>query len=221
MELRLKIWHLAFPLFPRIIEVKRIVYRTGNFPKSWRESYQPPHWIIMPDTFPTLLRVNRESRQELSSLYHMEFDPIETRSLVPNLTFNPSVDTIFIHMRYKCRPLHLPRVFEQIFGADKVDTIKESLVHIAGNGRFWRPICGQREWIDYITEFQALEQITFVAESILNDGIHSGKFIGFEECSLEREEQPGLMVTLLAALKTTLGTPERRVGICKGAWKEF
>jgi hypothetical protein len=116
--------------------------------------------------------------------------------------------------------LHLPRVFQQIFGADELHTIRKSLLHLAGNGKFWRPICGQREWVDYITEFQALEQITSVVESILYDGIHSGKFIGFEEFFLEREEQPGLMVTSLAALKTTLGTPERRVGICKGAWKE-
>ena len=81
-------------------------------------------------------------------------------------------------------------------------------------------MCNREEWIDYITEFKALERITFVVESIQYDGIHNGKLVGFEEFFLEREEQPGLMMASLKELKTKLETPERQVGICKGAWKE-
>jgi hypothetical protein len=93
------------------------------------------------------------------------------------------------------------KVLRQIFGTKELDKLKKTLVHLTGNFKSWIPMPTQRrQWLKFIREFEALDQITYVIEPPLYEQTDTEKFVGFEESPPDREKPLGFEYPLVKVL---------------------
>jgi 2EXR family len=164
-ELRKKIWYNALSLFPRIVELRNM---------RSKEEFQKgaaPCWIAFPTPKPTLLSVNRESRQTLLPYYAK---PFQARRICPhlgmeNLLFNYELDTLFINIGFRWMT-HSTVLFTDLFG-NNFHEVKEHLKRLAGTEHFWATLLkeGRQRRIQGIGEefmagFKNLKEATVVAD---------------------------------------------------------
>jgi hypothetical protein len=209
VELRLKIWHHAHPLFPRIIEIRH----TTPVWTVWAASSRPPpfKWILSPNINATLLSVNQEALDELLPLYSPDFNPsmpIELPSphhRIENLLVDWENDTLFFN--FGLLMLEPNHIFKEIFGSSAGKVVTEVRV-LAGTWSFWKTLVKalsdkQARTLDH--DFMCLKQVVVVMmddrKHYISIGTEAGRLVRFENIEeLERLPPGSLSVDVLNAL---------------------
>jgi hypothetical protein len=116
LELQQLVWRYALPLFPRIVTIRPFVRSEEPVESSSESISNVPKWVITTSNIPTLLSINRESRQELLRFYNISFDPINAKSIVANLKFSCLTDTLYVDLNHPLQTrLPIPGIFQLYF----------------------------------------------------------------------------------------------------------
>jgi hypothetical protein len=188
-KLRNKIWHHALPLFPRIIELRNV--------RSKDELHKNAlaRWIAFPTLKPTLLSVNRESRQTLLPYYAAPFQALRIcpRLGIESLLINYEIDTLFINIGFRW-PTFLDVLFRHLFGSTFAE-VQDNLKRVAGTEHFWAPLL-EEAWqrrmrgnmTEFMIEFSSLEETIAVAVKEFPERPFPWRLIWFVDLSEESEE---------------------------------
>jgi hypothetical protein len=213
LELQQLIWRYALPLFPRIVTVRPFV-RSQEMVESSSESISNvPKWVLTTSNIPTLLSINRESRQELLRFYNISFDPISARSIVPNLKFSCLTDTLYVDLNHSLHTqLPIPGILEEIFTPSSYILLKKQLRNFAGSTRFWVAALATISVKALESEFQNVDdwELAVVERDIVNPRL----VIGFEEVSPDVVMASASLMPLFCGIKRTPGGFEKDVRVC-------
>jgi hypothetical protein len=189
-NLRSKIWSHSLPLFSRIIELKSL-----SSIHELRKN-EPPRWLAIPTSKPTLLSINRESRRVLSPYYAT---PFQARRISPHLgieglLINYKIDTLFINIGFRW-PTHSDVLFSDLLGSN-FEEVKDNLKLLAGTEYFWETLSeevrqrkskGNR--MQFIAEFGSLREAIVVAKNRFPERIVPWRLIQFVDLHQGSEER--------------------------------
>jgi hypothetical protein len=167
IELRLKIWHHALPLFSRVLELKPVHWNDTTFPETVPWNFRElPIWNISISTSPILLQVNAEARYELLPRYFNFLSsavaPSPSCQIPGDVSFCPEADTLYINLKASQKMCRSPMrgLLEEVFG-EKSQKVKKRLRTLAGSERFWVN-WGSEECVKVMGEFENLVQVIMV-----------------------------------------------------------
>ncbi|CZR51577.1 uncharacterized protein PAC_01454 [Phialocephala subalpina] len=126
IELRLKIWQCAIPLFPRIIEIRR-------------QGYTATYWTANISSASTLLNTSEESRDAVARFYENPPDlnvKISDERRTNDMRINLEVDTLFLDvdvLPYDALrgSLVLDQYLGEVFGTEYAQKVKSRLKNLA------------------------------------------------------------------------------------------
>jgi hypothetical protein len=182
LNLRSKIWSHSLPLFPRIIELKNL----SSIHELRKD--EPPRWLAIPNSKPTLLSINRESRRVLSPYYAA---PFQARRISPHfgierLLINYEIDTLFINIGFRW-PTHSDVLFSDLLGSN-FEELKDNLKLLAGTEYFWETLSeevrqrkSKANRMQFIAEFGSLRETIVIARNRFPERIVPWRLIRFED----------------------------------------
>jgi hypothetical protein len=213
LELQQLIWRYALPLFPRIVTVRPFVRSEEPVESSSESISNVPKWVITTSNIPTILFINRESRQELLRFYNISFDPVNARSIVANLKFSCLTDTLYVDLNHSLQTrLPIPGILEEIFAPSSYILLKKQLRSFAGSTGFWVAALATISVKALESEFQNVDDWKLVA--VERETVDPSLVIAFEELSIAVLMDSGTLMPLFCGIKRTPGGFKKDVRVC-------